>query len=131
MLLQEGMEVKVLLLPDGDDPDSFARKHTAQQFKEYIEEHQTDFIQFKTDLLLKGVKDPIKRAEAINSIVRSISVIPDSIVRSQYITDCARRLNVDERTLISQTNKYIAGDREEKRKETEREERAAGNYCYT
>ncbi len=123
MLLQEGMEVKVLLLPDGDDPDSFARKHTAQQFKEYIEEHQTDFIQFKTDLLLKGVKDPIKRAEAINSIVRSISVIPDSIVRSQYITDCARRLNVDERTLISQTNKYIAGDREEKRKETEREER--------
>lgn len=123
MLLQEGMEVKVLLLPDGDDPDSFARKHTAQQFKEYIEEHQTDFIQFKTDLLLKGVKDPIKRAEAINSIVRSISVIPDSIVRSQYITDCARRLNVDERTLISQTNKYIADDREEKRKETEREER--------
>ena len=117
MLLQEGMNVKVLLLPDGDDPDSFARKHTAQQFKEYIEEHQTDFIQFKTELMLKNVKDPIKRAEAINSIVRSVSVIPDPIVRATYISDCAQRLDVDERTLISQTNKYIAGNREELRKE--------------
>ena len=123
MLLQEGMNVKVLLLPDGDDPDSFARKHTATEFKQYIEDHQTDFIQFKTDLLLKGVKDPIKRAEAINSIVRSVSVIPDSIVRSAYITDCARRLEVDERTLITQTNKYIAGDKEEQRKEAERDAR--------
>ncbi len=117
MLLQEGMNVKVLLLPDGDDPDSFARKHTAQQFKAYIEEHQTDFIQFKTELMLKNVKDPIKRAEAINSIVRSVSVIPDPIVRATYISDCAQRLDVDERTLISQTNKYIAGNREELRKE--------------
>ena len=123
MLLQEGMNVKVLLLPDGDDPDSFSRKHTATEFRQYIEDHQTDFIQFKTDLLLKGVKDPVKRAEAINSIVRSVSVIPDPIVRSAYITDCSRRLEVDERTLISQTNKYIAGDKEEQRKEAEREER--------
>ena len=127
MLLQEGMNVKVLLLPDGDDPDSFSRKHTATEFKQFIEEHQTDFIQFKTDLLLKGVKDPIKRAEAINSIVRSVSVIPDSIVRSAYITDCSRRLEVDERTLISQTNKYIAGDKEEQRKEAEREEQRKGS----
>ena len=127
MLLQEGMNVKVLLLPDGDDPDSFSRKHTATEFKQYIEDHQTDFIQFKTDLLLKGVKDPIKRAEAINSIVRSVSVIPDSIVRSAYITDCSRRLEVDERTLISQTNKYIAGDKEEQRKEAEREEQRKGS----
>ena len=111
MLLQEGMKVKVLLLPDGDDPDSFSRKHTATEFKQYIEEHQTDFIQFKTDLLLKGVKDPIKRAEAINSIVRSVSVIPDPVERSIYINDCARRLDVDERTLVSQTNKFIAEDR--------------------
>ena len=122
MLLQEGMNVKVLLLPDGDDPDSFARKHTAQQFKEYIEEHQTDFIQFKTELMLKNVKDPIKRAEAINNIVRSVSVIPDPIVRATYISDCAQRLDVDERTLISQTNKYIAGNREELRKEELRAE---------
>ena len=123
MLLQEGMNIKVLLLPDGDDPDSFARKHTAQQFKDYIEEHQTDFIQYKTELLLKNVKDPIKRAEAINSIVRSISVIPDTVVRATYISECARRLQVDERTLITQTNKYIANDREEQQKTAERERR--------
>ena len=125
MLLQEGMNVKVLLLPDGDDPDSFSRKHTAQQFKEYIEQHQTDFIEFKTDLLLKNVKDPIKRAEAINNIVRSVSVIPDPIVRATYITECSRRLDVEERTLITQTNKYIAGDKEEQRKIEERENREA------
>ena len=122
VLLQEGMNVKVLLLPDGDDPDSFARKHTSQQFKDYIEAHQTDFIQFKTELMLKNVKDPIKRAEAINSIVRSVSVIPDPIIRATYIGECARRLEVDERTLITQTNKYIAGDKEEQRKTAEREE---------
>ena len=121
MLLQEGMNVKVLLLPDGDDPDSFARKHTAQQLKEYIEQHQTDFIQFKTELMLKNVKDPIKRAEAINSIVRSVAVIPDPIIRATYITECARQLEVDERTLITQTNKFIAGDKEEQQKAAERE----------
>ena len=122
MLLQEGMNVKVLLLPDGDDPDSFARKHTAQEFKAYIEAHQTDFIQFKTELLLKNVKDPVKRAEAINNIVRSVSVIPDPIVRATYITECSRRLDVNERTLISQTNKYIANDKEEQRRTIEREQ---------
>ena len=122
MLLAEGMNVKVLLLPDGDDPDSFARKHTAQQFKEYIEEHQTDFIQFKTELLLKGVKDPIKKAEAINNIIRSIAVIPDNMVRTQYIKDCSQRLDVNESTLISQTNKYIAEEREEERKRLNREQ---------
>ena len=122
MLLAEGMNIKVLLLPDGDDPDSFARKHTAQQFKEYIEEHQTDFIQFKTELLLKGVKDPIKKAEAINNISRSSAVIPDNMVRTQYIKDCSQRLDVNESTLISQTNKYIAEEREEERKRLNREQ---------
>ena len=123
MLLAEGMNVKVLLLPDGDDPDSFARKHTAQQFKDYIKEHQTDFIQFKTDLLLKNEKDPVKRAGAINNIVQSISVIPDPVVRATYITDCSRRLDMDEKMLISQTNKYIAAGREEQRKQAERDQR--------
>ncbi len=122
MLLKEGMNIKVLLLPDGDDPDSFSRKHTSQQFRDYIEAHQTDFIQFKTELMLKNVKDPIKRAEAINSIVRSVSVIPDPIVRATYISECSRRLSVDERTLITQTNKFIAGDREEQKKQNEREQ---------
>ena len=122
MLLAEAMNIKVLLLPDGDDPDSFSRKHTAQEFKEYIDSHQTDFIQFKTDLLLKGVSDPIKKAEAINNIIRSIAVIPDPMVRTAYIKDCSQRLDVDERTLISQTNKYIAGEREEAEKRIAREQ---------
>jgi len=111
MLLQEGMNVKVMLLPDGDDPDSFARKHTAQEFKEYIEKNQTDFIQFKTDVMLKGVHDPVRRAEAINNIMMSVSVIPDPVVRAAYIADCAQRLGVAERTLITQTNKFIAEKR--------------------
>ena len=126
MLLAEGMNIKVLLLPDGDDPDSFSRKHTAQEFKTYIEEHQTDFIQFKTDLMLRGVTDPIKRSEAISSIVRSISVIPDQIVRDTYLHDCASRLAMKEQTLINTMNNYIRADREEKRKEQERANRSNG-----
>ena len=116
MLLAEGMNVKVLLFPDGDDPDSFARKHTADDFRRYIEEHQTDFIQFKSDVLLKGVTDPIKRSEAINSIIKSISVITDQITRATYITDCAHRLGIHEATLISTMNKMIRNDKEQKAK---------------
>jgi DNA primase len=116
MLLSEGMNVKVLLFPDGDDPDSFARKHTAADFRKYIDEHQTDFIQFKSDVLLKGVTDPIKRSEAINSIIKSISVIPDQITRATYITDCAHRLGIHEATLITTMNKMIRGEKEQKAK---------------
>ncbi len=108
MLLAEGMNIKVLLLPDGDDPDSFSRKHTATQLREYIEQHQTDFLQFKTDLLLNGVTDPIKRAEAINSIAHSISVIADPIVRSTYLSECAHRIGISETALVARTNKDIA-----------------------
>ncbi len=126
MLLQEGMNIKVLLLPDGDDPDSFSRKHSAEDFRWYIDEHQTDFIQFKADLMLRGVTDPIKRAEAVNSIVRSISVIPDQIVRATYLTDCAQRLGWNEATLISTMNQMIRGNMEQRRRDEERErERAA------
>ena len=122
MLLAEGMNVKVLLLPDGDDPDSFAQKHPAEEFRRYIEAHQTDFIEFKTNLLLKGVTDPVKRSEAISSIVKSVSVIQDQITRATYITECAHRLGMPEATLISTANKFIRGDIEEKRKEQRREE---------
>lgn len=125
MLLAEGMNVKVLLLPDGDDPDSFARKHTAQEFRDYIETNQSDFIEFKTNLLLKGVTDPIKRSEAISSIVKSVSVIQDQITRATYISECSHRLGINEATLISTMNKFIRGDMEEKRKETRREEAKA------
>ena len=125
MLLAEGMNVKVLLLPDGDDPDSFAQKHTAQEFRDYIEQHQTDFIEFKTNLLLKGVTDPIKRSEAISSIVKSVSVVPDQITRATYITECAHRLGMNEATLINTANQFIRGEMEEKRKEQRREEAKA------
>lgn len=107
MLLSEGMNLKVLLLPDGDDPDSFARKHTATDFRNYIEQNQTDFIQFKTDLLLKNERDPLKRSEAINSIVESISVVQNQILRDTYLHDCAQRMGISEATLINQMNKMI------------------------
>ena len=125
MLLAEGMNVKVLLLPDGDDPDSFAQKHTAQEFRDYIEQHQTDFIEFKTNLLLRGVTDPIKRSEAISSIVKSVSVVPDQITRATYLTECAHRLGMNESTLINTANQFIRGEMEEKRKEQRREEAKA------
>lgn len=107
MMLAEGMNLKVLLLPDGNDPDSFARKHTANDFKQYIEEHQTDFIQFKTDLLLRNERDPLKRSEAINSIVKSISVVQNQILRDTYIQDCSQRMGINEATLINQMNRFI------------------------
>lgn len=122
MMLSEGMNIKVLLLPDQEDPDSFARKHTAQQFKEYIQTHQTDFIEFKTQTLLHGVSDPIKRSEAISSIVKSISVIGNQIVRATYLKDCAVRIGIPEQTLINEMNKFIRHDREERYKQAEREQ---------
>ena len=125
MLLAEGMNIKVLLLPDGDDPDSFSRKHTAEEFKAYIEAHQTDFIQFKTDLLLKGVTDPQKRSEAVSSILKSVSVIPDKLKRDTYLSECSHRFNVNEQALVTTVNTYIQREKEEKQKERERGE--AGN----
>ena len=107
MLLAEGMNLKVLLLPNGEDPDSFARKHTASDFRQYIEEHQADFIQFKTDLLLRNERDPLKRANAINSIVQSISMVVNPILRDTYLHDCSQRMGIAEATLISQMNKFI------------------------
>ena len=112
MLLSEGMNLKVLLLPDGDDPDSFARKHTAADFKKYIEENQTDFMEFKTDLLLKNERDPLKRSEAINSIVKSISLVQDQILRDTYLHECAMRMSMNEATLINTMNKFIRDGRD-------------------
>ena len=114
MLLSEGMNLKVLLLPDGDDPDSFARKHTASDFRKYIEDHQTDFIQFKTSLMLDGQTDPLKRSEAINSVVKSISLVSNQILRDTYIHDCSVKLGINETTLINTMNKFIRSVREDK-----------------
>ncbi len=123
MLLAEGMNIKVLVLPDGDDPDSFSRKHTAESFRQYIADNQTDFIRFKTDHMLRGVTDPIKRSEAISSIVKSVSVIPNQITRDTYLRECSERLEMSEQTLVNTTNKFIRSNKEEKAKESEREQR--------
>ena len=122
MLLAEGMNVKILLLPDGDDPDSFSRKHNAQEFKEYVAAHQTDFILFKTNLLLKDAqRDPIKRAQLTEDIVKSIAVIPDEIIRSTYVHECAEILNMDEAILMRGANKNRATILENMKKEAQRE----------
>ena len=121
MLLAEGMNIQVLLLPDGDDPDSFARKHTATEFKEYIEQNATDFISFKTRLTVENVTDPVKRSEAIGGIVKSISVIPDQILRSTYLSELSQRLGIKEQTLLNSMNGMIRKDIEDKEKERERE----------
>ena len=116
MLLEEGMNIKVCLLPDGDDPDSFARKHNSTEFQAFIAEHETDFIRFKTNLLLEDAgKDPIKRAELIGNLVQSISVIPEAIVRDVYIKECAQLLHVEDKLLVSEVAK---------RRETQAEKRA-------
>lgn len=116
MLLAEGMNIKVLLLPDGDDPDSFSRKHSAQEFKDYIEQNATDFITFKTRLTVENVTDPVKRSEAIGGIVKSISVIPDQILRSTYLSELSQRLGIKEQTLLNSMNGMIRKDIEEKEK---------------
>lgn len=106
LLLQEGLNIKVVLLPDGEDPDSFAKSQSAESFTRYIKEHETDFIRFKTQLLLEDAgEDPIKRAAIISNIVESISLIPDAIVRSVYVQECSRLLQIDEQVLLSELNK--------------------------
>ena len=106
MLLEEGMNIKVMLLPDGDDPDSFARKHNATEFQEYIAANEVDFIRFKTNLLMNDAKgDPYKRSQVIKDIVESIAVIPEAIVRSEYIKECSQMLNIEERILVSEVAK--------------------------
>ena len=121
MLLEEGMNIKVCLLPDGEDPDSFAKKHNATEYQAYINDNEVDFIRFKTNLLMdEAGKDPIRRAELITSIVKSISVIPDSIVRSVYVRECSQLLKMDEKILVEATAKLVEQAAESKAKEKER-----------
>ena len=122
MLLEEGMNIKVVLLPDGEDPDSFARKHNATDYKAYINSHEVDFIRFKTNLLLEEVgNDPIKRAGLIGDIVRSISVIPENIVRSVYIRECSQLLQVEEKLLVQEVGKLMMRTKEEKQAAAEKQ----------
>ena len=106
LLLEDGMNVKVVLLPDGEDPDSFARKHNASQFSEFIKQSETDFIRFKTRLLLDDAgTDPIKRSALITDIIRTVAIIPDNIARSIYIRECSAMMEIDEQVLLNEVNK--------------------------
>lgn len=108
MLLAEGMNIKVLLLPDGDDPDSFSRKHNATEFRKYIDDHEENFIRFKTNLLLKDAqRDPIKRAGLISDMARSIGLIPDKVIRYTCLTECATLLNVNEQIILDEIKKHL------------------------
>ena len=129
MLLEEGLTVKVVLLPDGEDPDSFARSHTRQEIVEFLSEHETDFIEFKYGLLSRSIgRDPIRKAELIRDIIDTIAVIPDQIARSVYIEQCAQRLSMKEDVLFAEVarvrRKRIESGQFEKRRREEAEERA-------
>ncbi|MFA5649084.1 MAG: DNA primase [Bacteroidales bacterium] len=107
LILEEGLNVKVVLLPEGHDPDSYAKSHSATQVLSFIENNEADFINFKASLLLKDAQnDPIKRANLIRDIVNSISSIPESITRSVYIRECSRILDIDETVLYAEVGKF-------------------------
>ncbi|MGM9714152.1 MAG: DNA primase [Prevotella sp.] len=131
MLLANGMNVKVLLLPDGEDPDSFARRHSSEEYREYISSHQTDFIQFKISTLLTGVTDPAQRSAHIESIVRSVSVIPDLITRQAYLQDCATRLSMPESVLTARMNTLISEQRAAERRSAAAASQAAERRAAT
>ena len=123
LILEQNINVKVVLLPDGEDPDSFAKSMNASALMQYIKENQTDFIHFKTKLLLAETQgDPVKKARLIGDIVRTISIIPDGITRSVYIKECGNLLDVREEVLYSELNKMIRNKRDEQQFRTNREE---------
>ncbi len=115
MILEEGMNVKVVLLPDGEDPDSYAQAHSSAEFLEFIKQNEKDFISFKTELLLADAQnDPIKRAQLITDIVRSVAHIPDGIMRSVFLKDCSLTLGVEEQVLYAEVNKIRRNRQEQK-----------------
>lgn len=129
LLLAEGLNIKVLLLPEGDDPDSFSQSHTSSEVEEYIAAHEEDFISFKTRILLDGLQnDPVARSKAIQNIVMSISMIPDQITRTVYIAQCSRMMEISEKVLTLQVAKYMAerADREAADKQRRENRERAG-----
>jgi DNA primase len=130
LVLKEGMNVKVVLLPDGQDPDDFAKRHTLEEVRDHIAQNEQDFINFKTDLLLdEAGNDPIRRANLINDIADTIALIPDAVIRAVYVRSSAAKFEIEERILadrVSRTRTEILMA-DEKQKERERQ-RAAGNY---
>lgn len=124
LLLEEGMNVKVVLLPDGEDPDSFAQNNNASDFIDFIDKNQVDFIRFKIQLLLDEIgNDPIKKAGLIQDVVRSVSLIPDNIVRSVYAKECGKLLEIDEKVVLAEIQKVLRA-----KKEKELVRKSGGNY---
>lgn len=131
MILKEGMNVKIILLPDGQDPDDFAKRHTLEEVEDYIARNEQDFISFKTDVLLKEAgNDPLKRAELINDISDTIAVIPDAVVRAMYVRSSAQRFDIDERLILDRIGKTRSAmiEAEVKRRERERQKAAVPDY---
>lgn len=135
LVLHEGMNVRVVLLPEGDDPDSFARAHSAAEVQEYIAKNAENFITFKANLLLSETdNDPIKRSEVTRNMITSIAQIPDTVKRSEFIKECAKLMNVDENMLISEVARYrmmSLGDSEAEafiRRQQQQTRRESGGY---
>jgi DNA primase len=123
LVLKGGMNVRIILLPDGEDPDSYSRNHGSTAFKEYLTEHSRDFISFKIDLFARDAgHDPIRKAEAIRDIVTSISLIPDAIKRSVYIQETSNLLRMPESVLVTELNKIVIGERKKREQDRAREE---------
>ena len=130
MILKEGMNVKIILLPDGQDPDDFAKRHTLEEVEDYIARNEQDFISFKTDVLLKEAgNDPLKRAELINDISDTISVIPDAVVRAMYVRSSAERFDIDERLILDRIGKTRSAMIEAEVKRREREQQKAAQQA--
>lgn len=130
MILKEGMNVKIILLPDGQDPDDFAKRHTLEEVEDYIARNEQDFISFKTDVLLKEAgNDPLKRAELINDISDTISVIPDAVVRAMYVRSSAQRFDIDERLILDRIGKTRSAMIEAEVKRREREQQKAAQQA--
>ena len=132
LILKEGMNVRVVLIPDGDDPDSYSRKHTLEEMRKFLEDNEQDFITYKTDLLLgQAGNDPLKRAELINDIADTIALIPDQIKRAVYVQNAADKFGIAEDMIYarihSSRQKMIEEERKEAERERIREERADAN----
>ena len=131
LVLKEGLNVKVVLLPEGQDPDDFARRHTLEEVQDHIARNEQDFISFKTDLLLgEAGSDPLKRATLINDVADTISLIPDAVKRAVYVQACASKFEIDEQILTdrvsrSRTDMLLAEQKEKERARQREESRAS------
>ena len=125
LCLKGGLNVRVVLIPDGDDPDSFARKHTLEEVKSFIEENERDFISYRTDQLIGDAgSDPVRRSNLVNEIAGTLALIPDQVKRAMYVQDVSTKFSIDESLVYAKINDAVRAMREEERKEEMRRQRA-------